>query len=333
MDAAAYFRVTSWSVPTDTTDATLSILSVALRGKSLGIHIPRDGLPTHPAIDVSLARAASPWDSTSVTWPGPGPGDFLGQTTEDFSGIDLVVPISFPSPIDTLRRWAAHPDSLPGFVLYSPSSVPGGIAAYQAGALKFQIVYNHTVSGVLRSDTLNSAVTQDLYVSGPPGAPSAGTESSLALGGFEERGAVIRAPSPVFPVGASINEATLLLRVDSATDSLPYVSEEATVDIEVRKIGADWTEGAATLSALAADATPVAVYRGFSYHGTVDSLIAIHLPGSVLRAWADKPASNYGLLLTAVRGNLVAPIYIRSRESGFGPELRAAYTTPPRERF
>lgn len=333
MEAATYFRVTAWAVPTDTTDVTLSIVSVSLHAKSLGMHIPYDGLTAHLPVDVFLARSVSPWDSTSVTWPGPGSDGVLGQTTEDFSGADLIVPISFPSPIDTLRHWAAHPDSLPGFTLYSPSDQPGGIAAYKAGSLRFQVVYNHTVSGVLRSDTLNTAITRDLYVYTPAGTPPAGTESSVTLGGFEEKGAVIRTPSPVFPAGASINEATLLLRVDAATDSLPFAGTDSTIDIEVRAIGADWAEGSASLAALAASTVPVAVYRGFAYHGPVDSLIAIHLPGTTLRAWADRPASNYGLLLTAVRGNLLPPVLIRSRESGRGPELRAAYTTPPRERF
>ncbi|HEY7727956.1 MAG TPA: hypothetical protein VID50_05835 [Candidatus Eisenbacteria bacterium] len=332
LEAAVYFRVGAWKLP-DTTDATLSILSIALHATSLAIHIPRDGLPSHPAVSIVLARAASAWDSSSVTWPGPARGALLGQASEDFTGADLIVPVSFPAPVDTLKAWARDPTSVPGFTLYSPSDVPGGIAAYQAGTIRFRVIYDHTVSGISRTDTLDTAATEDLYLYTPVGGTPSGTEPSLALGGFEERGLVVRAPSPVFPPGASINEAAFLLRVDAATDSLPYSSEGATVDIEVRTVGADWVEGGAALQALMASAAPVAVLRGFAYRGPQDSLIAIHLPGAAIRAWADNPAANYGLLLTAAGGNLVPPLYIRSRESGYGPELRAAYTTPPSGRF
>lgn len=331
MEAVALFRVSGWSLPADTTAAAnFSVLSTALRATSRGLYIPRDALPSHPAVNVRLTLAQGSWDSTTVTWPGPQDSVLIGQGTEDFTGADLVVPVTVP--FDTLRAWARSPASAPGFRLHSPASSPGGIAAYEAGSLKFRIIYDHTVSGVARTDTLDTAVRQDLYLYTSIGYMPTGTEPTLKLGGFEERSVVVRTPSPVFPGGASINQATLLLRVDPATDTIPYASG-STINLEVRTIGADWAEAGASLSTLAATSAPIAVYPDFAYHGDVDSLITIHLPGSVIRTWADAPGSNYGLLITAARGNLVPPLYIRSRESGSGPELRAAYTTPPGGRF
>jgi hypothetical protein len=331
MEAVALFRVSAWSLPADTTAAAnFSVLSTALRATSRGLYIPRDALPSHPAVDVRLTLAQGSWDSTTVTWPGPQDSVLIGQGTEDFTGADLVVPVTVP--FDTLRAWARSPASAPGFRLHSPSASPGGIAAYEAGSLKFRIIYDHTVSGVARTDTLDTAVRQDLYLYTPAGTPPTGSEPTLKLGGFEERSVVVRTPSPIFPDGASINQATLLLRVDAATDTIPYASS-STINLEVRTIGADWAEAGTSLPALAAATVPIAVYSNFAYQGAADSVIAIHLPESVIRAWAESPASNYGLLLTAARGNLVQPLYIQSRESGSGPELRAAYTTPPRGRF
>jgi hypothetical protein len=332
MQAATYFRVSSWALPADTTAASsFSVLSFSLHAPSRGLYIPRDARPSSPSTIMVLATAASPWDSTTVTWPGPGPSATgrLGQATENFDGGDLIVPLTLS--MDTLRTWAAKPDSAPGFTIYSP--LQDGIAAYVAGSIQFRMIYEHTVLGVARSDTLNTGVSQDLYVYTPTGTTPAGTESTLTLGGFEEKSVLIHAPNPVFPEAASINQAVLLLRVDPSTDTAAFASQDSTVDIEVRTIGADWAESGASLPALMASTAPVAVYRGFTYHGTADSLISIHLPGSTLRAWAQNPAGNYGLLLTAAGGNLVSPIYIRSRESGDGAELLVGDTTPPRGRF
>jgi hypothetical protein len=334
MQAITLFQVSAWSLPTDTTAASsFSVVSTALHATSRGLYIPR-GVPTaHTPVIVSLALTRSgAWDSTTVTWSSvPTDSVVVGQGSEDFTGGDLIIPLAVP--YSTVIGWAATQaqPSAPRFALYSPSASPGGIAAYLAGSIKFRLVYNHAVLGVDRTDTLDTAVSRDLYVYDPAGTAPAGTEPTLSLGGFEEKGVVVRAPSPVFPDGASIDQATLLLRVDALTDTIPYGSG-STIDLEVRRVGADWSEGGASVSNLAAS-VPIAVYSGFAYHGPADSLIAIHLPGSVFRAWADAPSTNYGLLITAERGNLVPPLYLRSRESGYGPELRVAYTTPPGGRF
>ena len=327
-EAVTHLKLARWNIP-DTTDLTLSIRSVVLFAPSLA----RDTLNTPGAVGIELGRADAAWDSTTIAWPGPGSAALLGSATESFLEDTLTVDLTASAPLDSLKRWARDPSSIPGLRLSLAAASGPGVAAYRAGALVIRIAYDHTVSGSPQTDAIDSPVTEDLYVRKLATALPAGNETELPLGGLDGFGVALHFPSPTIPTGAAIQEVALLLPVDAATDSIPFLEMGRTVDVEVRAAGAPWPETVTAASALNASAAVVAGSWNFAYHGSPDSLLTIRLPASLARDWSGAPAANHGLLLTALRGEIAPAILIGSRESARAPRLRVSYTTAPKERF
>ncbi len=327
-EAVTLLKVRSWSLP-DTNDPTLSIRSIVL----FAPWIARDSLNT--PMTVELDEPASVWDTTAVSWgTRPAVGPVLGQVTQEFKSVPLEMTLTLPSPLDSLKKWARDPSSMPGFLLRAPNVTPGSIASYKADSVYFRVAYNRVVSGTdTTTETRDSYATTHLYVHSPATSLATGSELLLRLGSPEGFAAPLHFAVPALPAGAAVNEVTLYLRVDSATDSIPYLERSRTVDLEVRLAGADWLESVTSQQGLAVVEAPIGTRRQFAYRGVSDSLITIRLPLSTLRAWASAPSANYGLVLTALGGDLVPPIFLDSRESSRPPELHVSYTTPPKERF
>lgn len=327
-EAVTHLHMASWSIP-DTNDPTLVIRSVVL----FAPWIARDTLSATNPMTIEVHADTTAWDTTAISWPGPAPGHWLGQATEDFRTDTLTIPLTLASPLDSLKKWARDPSSVPGFQLRAPNVTPGSIATYKAGSVKIRVAYDHGLPGSVISDVRDSYATTDLYVHSPATSIATGSDPLLHLGGVEGLGVAVRFDTPSVPPGAAINEASLILQVDAATDSIPFIHLGATVDLEVRTAGADWSETATSQSALAVLPTPIATILNFTHRSPADSLITIRLPASTLRAWAAAPSTNHGLVITAVRGDLVSPIFLDSRESLRPPELRVSYTTAPKGRF
>jgi hypothetical protein len=317
--AVAYLKVASWRLP-DTNDVSLAVQQVKLV-------MPRDTLLVAFGIKLEVAETSSDWDSTAVTFPGPGPAEILGSAVEDLFGASFEIPLA-AGTFTKVKDWAHAPASVPGFVV---RSIQGqGVAAYRAGALKFRIVYSHLVSGATVTDSLDTQVTSDLYLHTPLASPPTGSETTLRLGGLNELSAPIHFNVPPFPAGASINEAALVLHVLATS---PTFVTPQTVDVEVRRIGAAWSEGVTSYDSLAASSSVLVAKFAFAVTGAADSLVAVALPQSIVREWSDNSASNDGIVITLIRGNRAPEIEVGSRESGSPAELRLAWTTPPPGRF
>ncbi len=340
--AVTHFRVASWHVP-DTTLTSLSIRSVTLVVPAM---ISGDNQNTPTAIPIQLgidslqtntSGVLAPWDSTKIAWPGPGTTATVGDSTFDTTEGDTLF-IRLPMPpsvaLDSLKWWRAHPDWLGGFQLRAASPVPGSVAAFKAGALQFRVAYDYTTaSGHDTTAILETPVTTDLYVRTPATALATGGESTLRLGGYVYPSIAMHFPVPDLPAGAAINEGAVLLHVDEATSTAAFLTGKVTVDLQVRTLEADWTESRTDTTNLAVTSAPATTVASYAYEGLADSLIAIRLPVAMIRGWRATTTANYGLLITALRGDAAPVILIDSRESAHPPQLRLSYTTPPGGRF
>jgi len=316
-EARGFLKVAAWSLP-DTTDPTLVVQQVKLV-------LPRDTLRTAIGIKMELARVAADWDTTTVAYPGPAAADFLGSATDSLDGVNFEIPLA-AGTFTQVKQWAGNPTSVPGFILRSIQGA--GVGAYRSGQITFRILYQHLVSSVVVSDSVETSVTQDFYLHTPLTPPTGG-ETTLALGGLYETSAPLRFPVPAIPAGSSINQATLVLRVLSGS---PLFATGQSVDVEIRRVGASWSEAVTTFDSLQA-ASLLATRAGVAIAAASDSLITIALPGGLIRDWADLPASNEGIVVSLRGANVAPEIRIGSRESASPPELRVAHTTPPPGRF
>jgi hypothetical protein len=105
------------------------------------------------------------------------------------------------------------------------------------------------------------------------------------------------------------------------------------VDVEVRQVGAGWSEAVTAYDSLRAPTVTVATRLAFAVAGAADSLITVALPPSVVREWSDPAAANDGVVISLKRATTSPKILVGSRESGLTPELRLGWTTPPPGRF
>jgi hypothetical protein len=318
IEARAYFaRPDQWVLP-DTLHVGVSILSITFQ-------IPIDVLARNDAdgLAATLATTVSEYDSIG-SWPGPQQDLTIG-TAPDAS----VAPFRIDLPLSVyplIEAWAADPDSLRGLVLYPAAG--NGLVGFEAGKATLSIAYSHDVGGVTEVDTVVTAFPHDHYRHTPP-SPT-GADASLILGGISESGVALRFPPVAVPEGYTVNEATLLLHVD--TSAPPFTADQS-APLLVRQLRASWPESATDTTMLGPDAAVYVTTDSVSVRTPADSVLTIVLPQSVVRQWAAAGAMNEGILITMANANRLPEIRIGARESARPAELRVSITGPPPGRF
>lgn len=328
-EARAFFKVARWNLP-NTDDPTFSLISV-------GLVAPTDLPGTSslvPPVTIQLGRIDTVWNYQTVTWdslPRVAP-EILAESTLTARENPLVINFTAYAPLDSLKKWHLDPSSMQGFRLSFSSASGEGLEAYHSDSLRIRVAFRITVNGTVRDSTLDSRTVEQVYVHTPASLVPTGVETPLPLGTPEGYGIALHFPTQPIPEGSSIHEVSLLLPVDPSTDSGPFTNEGRSVNLEVRTAGADWSEGVTSSAALSPSASIAGAALLAAYHGEADSVLTVKLRLGLAREWSTSPASNLGLLVTSVRGEL-APLWISSRESGRAPRLRIAYTPPPGTRF
>ncbi len=322
-ESRAFFKPTSWALP-DTTDLTLAIQTIWFETSyDAAVSIPAGVvLSLHRADDTLAVEPLSP----PATFPGPTPGTQLGTTDTD-QHAPFRVPMS-TTLFDSIKTWAKYPTAFRGFVLRWISGT--GIAGLQAGKAQVRIGYNHTVSGSVRTDTVSTAIPLDYTLHSTATPLALGSESKLLLGGRYEWGVPLHFSPPPVEEGSTVNEATLLLRVEPGS---PLFASGVDVDLEVRSLPNAWAESIDDTLSLGAGATVIASRADVFYRSAADSVIAIQLPQSIIRQWTTPGGVNEGILVTMSIGNVVPELHLSSRESANPIVLRVTTTTPPPGRF
>ncbi|MGH7680686.1 MAG: hypothetical protein ACRENN_01710 [Candidatus Eiseniibacteriota bacterium] len=327
-EARAFFKFLSFSLP-DTNLPGFTPGDVLFELPHVELHEE----PIAVRLDLGITDAALA-DSGLIGWPGPGVGSPLGTIDYDFTG-PLLLSLGSGS-FSFYKSWAITPSTVPGFILSAPLSQ--GFAAFRGRAARFRVPYTWNRAGTIVSDTTSTTVPFDLFLH-PPMTPTAtGTDTSLVLGGPYEAGVVVRAPVPVIPPGASVNELRLVLAV---TDSVPDVNgailknttdtTRVSVTVTVQQITAAWPEGVTDRSALAFVLSPIRTILQVAVEPG-DSL-SIALPPSLARGWSENPVTNQGVLVSIINAGTNPGLLIGSRESSRPPVLRVSTTSPPPGRF
>jgi hypothetical protein len=322
-ESRAFFKPTSWVVP-DENDASVVVTSIDFETSyDAGVSIPTGVLlALHRAVDTLTVEPSTP----PATFPGPTPGVQFGSRDTD-QPAPFRVPIS-TSFYDSIKTWAKFPTAFRGFVLRWLSGA--GVAGLQAGKASVKIGYQHTVSGSVRTDTLTTSIPLDYTLHSTATPLAVGSEPKLLLGGRYEWGVALRFAPPPVEEGSTVNEATLLLRLDPNT---PLFPSGVSVDLEVRSLPNAWAESIDDTLSLGAGTTVLASRAAVAPRSAADSVVAIHLPESIIRQWTTAGATNEGVLITA-KGAILAPeIHLNSRESASPIILRVTTTTPPPGRF
>ena len=317
-EARTLLAVASWTLP-DTTQPGFA-------GSTVSLELPRDLTLGVVDLRVDLSLSSSPWDTTTIAWPGPAASTLLAFADDDLTGAAFSIPLG-PGGFDLVKYWAEDPSRAPGFILSTPMLL--GVNAYQAGAAKFRVRYRHDVSGNSVFDSLDVPVTQDFFIRTPLVDPT-GADTTLVLGGLHDSELALRFPLDSIPSDASINEATLVLNLAEGASSL----DSADVGfIEVRRAQSDWPETATQSSQLNPEPAPfVTRVLGLSYQ-KAEQRLAVRIPGEVLRGWGLAPSTNFGLLVTLRGRNPAKPIDFASREASRPPEITMTYTKLPPVRF
>ncbi len=319
-EGRAFFNVPAWNIP-DTSDVSVVVQDIYLE-------FPFDPLAVNNTngLFVTLATTATPYD-TLAAWPGPAPGLTLG-TVDAANVIPLRIPISITA-YSLIKGWAADPSSLPGLMLYPSGG--SGLIGLEAGKGTIKIGYSHDVAGATQVDTLATALPIDFYLHPLPApAPTAG-DSVLVLGGLFEFGVPLRFPAMSVAEGATVNEATIRLHVDTG-DSLRFAEGQKT-RLVVRRLRSSWLESVTDTTGLLIDTAITAVSDTVAVKSAADSVLTITLPQSIVREWTVAGAINDGILITMTDANRLKEIRFGSRESSMPAELRVSITTPPPGRF
>ncbi len=319
--ARILMAVASWSVPSDT-----------LPGFTLGqvwVEVPRD-TAFFEAGNVNFYLTGSSWDTTSVAWPGPSPSTLLGSATDARDApTPFVIPLN-PAVYDSMKRWAQAPATVPGFAMERPGQ---GLLAYKTGASRFRVEYTHTVSGLPKTDTLSTPITQNFYLHSPIAPTPTGVEPALILGGIYKAGLAIHFPLDSVPAKVSINEASLVLK-QIVGPFFSFTASDTLAVVQVRRIRASWSENVTEKAPLSVDdaATASRLLR-FAY-SPADSTIRIPIPGGLIREWARTSTSNQGFYVSLVhRSDPRRKFLIGSHESAHPAELHLSYTDLPPGRF
>ncbi|MGE5174830.1 MAG: hypothetical protein ACM3JJ_00530 [Hyphomicrobiales bacterium] len=322
-EARTLLRVGTWVLP-DTNDTSVSIDSVFF-------DLPFDGNLDVPSLNLQLWSATASFDSTNAAWPGPALGGLLGAA--DPSGLDQVysyrVGLGNASNFGFFKAWAADSALVPAMVLRALN--PGGIVGFRAGTGRIRIAYHHDVSGVSTPDTVNTPIAEDLFVHSPLNPTPTGSDPILRLGGLYETGLALHFPVGSFAEGFSINEARVVLRID--TGSMTLFGARDSVNVEIRRIGADWAEGVQAGRDLVADPVNLGLVANFRVATPNDSLLILPVPTSLVRDWSMTPANNHGILVRIEQSYRWPEIHVFSRESSRPPELWVSTTSPPPGRF
>ncbi|HKQ18479.1 MAG TPA: hypothetical protein VJW75_01910, partial [Candidatus Eisenbacteria bacterium] len=216
-EAQALIKIGTWVLP-DTNDVTVVVDSIRLE-------LPFDGKMSIPDIDLELRLAASPWDTTTVAWPGPGLGTALASANAVDAIGDFALEIGGGS-FDLVQSWATNPASLNGFVVRIASGV--GVAAFRAGTGRIRIVYHSATSTRSTADTPFQA---DLFIHSPLTPAPTGADTTLILGGLYAPVVAFHAPIDSFTPGFSINEARIVFRVRGDSPTFP---DSIVVNVEAR---------------------------------------------------------------------------------------------------
>ena len=317
-EARSLFRVLNWNLP-DTSVHSDQIIRVTFQlefDPSVDEDLPITGTP------VELHQAGASGDTATVGWPGPPLGLLLASGADDLAPFSLELQ---PFGFDSLRSWSQHPDTT-GFVLNLGAG--SGIRGFQAGTGIFRVVYTHLVSGIPKSDSLDTRLATDLTIHTPI-SPPAGTETTLILGGLFRTEALFHAPVPVPPKGFSINSASIVAYIES-----PAFPTDEEVEIRAYRVLRDWSESPVVADSAAGSlgTIPIAILPHYRVRSAGDS-ITIPIPVLIAREWSTNPGSNDGLLVRVTDPVRAPEIRLFSRESAKPPVLRLSTTTPPPGRF
>jgi hypothetical protein len=319
-EARSFLAVQTWMLP----DTTLP----GFQPQTVSLELRHNLTLGFSATQVTLYLAATPWDTTTVAWPGPAAGAQLGSATDDRASLTFSLPLD-PGAFAQAVQWAQNPSGVPGFTLRSTT---GLLAGYTAGAAKFRIRYTHTVSGSPVLDSIDTPVTQDFYLHSPLTPTATGADSALVLGGLYKTTLAIRFPVDSIPSGVSVEEATLILKL------LPGSADPDSADthgaLQIRPIRTAWTEAVTQQAAFTTDASTLTGGNVVLLYSSSARTFTIRMPGSLMREWAAMPSANQGLLVTLVNyANLTKRLEIGARESSRPAEVHVTYTELPPGRF
>lgn len=315
-EAQTLIKIGTWVLP-DTNDVTMVVDSIRLE-------LPFDPKMSIPDFDLELGLAASPWDTTTVAWPGPGMGTVLASANVLDAIGDFALEIGGGS-FGLVRSWATNPASLNGFVIRRASL--SGVAAFRAGAGRIRIVYHNGTSTRLIADT---PFQTDLFIHSPLTPAPSGADTTLILGGLYQPVVAFHAPIDSFTPGFSINEARIVFRVRSDSPTFP---DSILVTVEARRIQNPWTEGTADTTGLGVSTTILDRVVGYQVRDVSDTLLIVPLPAALVRDWSSGALANEGIVLRIGESYRAPEIWLYSRESSQPPEFRISTTSPPPGRF
>src|SRR5439155_4725841 len=271
---------------------------------------------------------ASPWDTTTVAWPGPAHPTLLGSAQDDRPAAGSFSLALTPGSFDLVKQWAQDPASAPGFALERTGD---GLLAYVPGAAVFRVRYTHLVSGNAVLDSVDTRVTQDFYLHAPISPPPTGADTSLVLGGLFKTALALHVPLDSIPAAVSIDEATLILNIVGI--EVPD-SGDVTDIVQVRRIRNVWSEGITEKGTLTIDDATSSSQSLTSAYAGAGRRIILRIPGALLREWAATSSSNEGLYVSLTHPvNRTKKFQVGSRESSRPPELHVSYTHLPPVRF
>ncbi|HEX7078772.1 MAG TPA: hypothetical protein VF363_10135 [Candidatus Eisenbacteria bacterium] len=305
----------------DTNDVSVSI-------DSMFLDMQFDGGIDIPSTTLQLSSASAAYDSMNVTWPGPGLGAVMGQSDPSGQIGTYKIGLGNAAAFGFFKAWANDSTLVPALVL---RGLNPGVAGFRAGTGRIRIAYHHLVSGVSAPDTVNTPIASDLFIHSPLSPAPTGTDATLILGGRYEPGLALHFPVGTFSEGFSINEARVVLRIDTAT--MQFFGTHDSVNVEVHRIGNAWPEGVFDARDLGADQAALGVVANFRVRASSDSLLIVPVPTALVREWSATPSSNNGILLRIGESFRWPELHVFSRESSRPPELWVSTTSPPPGRF
>lgn len=320
-EARTLMRVDKLLVP-DPNDNSVAIDSVYL-------DLQFDGQIDIPSINLQLWSATVPFDSLNVDWPGPPLGALMGTANPSGQIGSFKIGLGNAANFTFFRNWAADSTLVPSMVL---RTINTGIVGFKAGSGRIRILYHHDVSGVSKSDTVDTRIASDLFIHSPLVPKATGIDATLLLGGLFEAGLPLHFPVASFEEGFSLDEARIVLRIDTASMTKKF-GEHDSVNVEIHRIGNPWAEGVADVRDLGAATAAIGRVNNFRVRVANDSLLVLPLPTALVRDWSANPANNNGILLRIGESFRWPEIHVFSRESSRPPELWVSTTSPPPGRF
>jgi hypothetical protein len=287
---------------------------------------------------LQLNETVSDWDTTTVTWPGPANGTFLGSASFDFIG-PLRISMG-TSAFARIKQWAIDPSSLPGLVLTGPTlSLAGGFRNH-TGTVR--VKYHYLSGSAPESAYAVTHLFRDFYLNSPVTPAPTGSDAQLMLGGGYQAAVAIKVPIPASTPGFSLDEARIVFYVAStfpAVDGTTFNpgtgqvgdTTRVSVTVDCFRITKDWTESTTDITAFEHDA--LALSFVIDQAPVAGDSLSIPLPSFIVRAWSADSTTNKGVLLEVRSANVKPGMYLGSRESANPPVLRLAYTSPPPYRF